>query len=88
MIMRTGGLLDTEIKILDANRRERALIVQTTCTGMEIQPSSGCTGCLNAPVHGDGPSHRAGHKIICLSLFIQGYIASPEATGEQVREMP
>ena len=86
--MRTGGLFDTEIKILAENRRETTLTAPTDCTGMEIQPSSGCTGYLNAQVQGDGHSQSDGHKIKCLSIFIQGYIAFPEATGDQVSQMP
>ena len=55
---------------------------------MEIQRSCGCAGGLKAPDKGDGPSQSDGNKIKCLSIFIQGYIAFPEATGDQVREMP
>ena len=87
MNMRTGGLLDTEIKFLDVNRSETALTAPTDCTGKELQHRSGCTGCLNAPVQGDGPSIRVGHKIKCFSIFIQGYIAFPEATEDQDIEM-
>ena len=72
MNMRNGGILDKEIKFLDVNRRETALRAPKDCTGMEIQPSSGSTGCLNAPVQEDGPSQRDGHKIKCLSIYIQG----------------
>ena len=75
MNMKTGGLLDTEIKFLDVNRSEKALTAPTDCTGMEIQSSSGCKGCLNAPVQGDEPSQRDGTKLKWLSIFIQGYIA-------------
>ena len=86
--MSTGGLFDIEIKSLDVNRSETVLTAPTDCIGMEILPSSGCTGCLNELVQGDGPSIRAGHKINCLSMFIQGYIAFRDATADKVREMP
>ena len=43
---------------------------------------------MNAQVKGDGPSQGDGKKTKCLSIFKQGYIASPEAIGDQVREMP
>ena len=33
MNMRTGGLLDPEIKFLDENRRETTLTALTECTG-------------------------------------------------------
>ena len=69
------------------DRSETALTAPTDCTGMEIQPSYGCTGCLNAAVQGNGPSQREGQKKKCISIFIQGYIVFPEATGDQVREM-
>ena len=42
MNMRTGGLLDTEIKLFDENRGETALTAPTAGPGMEIQRSSGC----------------------------------------------
>ena len=86
--MITARLLDTYIKFLDMNIGETALTAPTVLTGMEIQHSTGCTGCLITPVQGDGPSQRDGHKIKCVSIFIQGYIAFPEATGDRVRKMP
>ena len=87
MNMRIGGLLNTEIKFIEVNRRETALTAQTDWTGMALQPSSGCTRWLNAPVYGDGPSQRDGHKIKCIYIFIQGYIDFPEATRDQERVM-
>ena len=45
MNMLTGGLLAPEIKFLDVIRIETTLTAPTYCTGMEIQPCTGCTGC-------------------------------------------
>ena len=88
MNMRTGGIIDTEIKFLDVNRSETALTAPPDCTGMEIQPSSGCTRFFNAPVQVDIPSQIDSLKLKCLSIFIQAFTSCPEATGVHVREIP
>lgn len=67
-------MLGIELKFLDTTKTQTALTAPTDCSGGEYPPSSGCTGCLNAPAQGDGPTNREGNKIVCKSIFLQGQI--------------
>lgn len=86
-LMRTGGFLGVEKKFLDVYASAVAIPAPTDCSGGEMQPEGGCTGCLSAPAQGDGASNRDGRAIQMKSIFITGNIqfsataASATASG-------
>lgn len=82
MNYRTGGLLSIENKFLDTYSDGTAIPAPADCSGGEMQPAGGCTGCLSAPAQGDSPSQRDGKKIVITSLFLTGNIAYTVATDK------
>lgn len=82
------GLLAIERKFLDCVRTSTAVPASTDFTGLEIQPSSGCTDCLSAPSQGDGPTQRDGHKINILSIYVSGFINLSIFDAETSQALP
>lgn len=74
MNQRTGGLLGIEHKYFDCAKGLTIIASPTDSSGGEINPSTGCTGCLSAPAQGDGPQNREGNKIVIDSCLVQGTI--------------
>lgn len=72
--IRTGGLLSIEKKFLDCGLTPTTLGAPTDATGGEVQPDSGCTGCLTAPAQGDGPTNRDGKQIALMSIEVKGVL--------------
>lgn len=63
-------LLGVEKKFLDVYASDVAVPAPTDCSGGEIQPEGGCTGCLSAPAQGDGEQQRDGRKITIKNCFV------------------
>lgn len=80
--LRTGGLLGIETKFLDTSQTATALVSTANCSGGEIQPGAGCTGCLSAPAQGDGAQNREGKKIVIKSVLIKGVIDVNEQAAQ------
>lgn len=72
--MATQGLLGIERKFLDTARTAVSLVAPTNAAGGEVDPSTGCTGCLSAPAQGDGASNRDGKQIVAKYLEIRGAV--------------
>lgn len=85
--MRTGGLLGIEKKYLDTYKSGTTLTAPTDCSGGEMSPTGGCTGCLSAPGQGDSASNREGNKIVVLSALIQGMIHVPSQTNQSTADV-
>lgn len=74
--LRSGGFLGMENKFLDVSLNAGVAIpAPTDCTGGEMQPDQGCTGCLSSPAQGDGSQNREGKQIIINKIFISGCVA-------------
>jgi len=71
---RTGGLLGIEKKYLDTSYALANLTAPTDMSGMEINPTTGCTGCLSAPPTGNAFNTRDGAKIQVKSVLVKGVI--------------
>lgn len=80
--MRTGGLLGIERKFFNAAIPATGLVSPADCSGGEIQPDTGCTGCLSAPAQGDGPENRDGKQIALLSINFQGVVYLTGLSGQ------
>lgn len=72
--IRTGGFLGIEKKFLDVYASTVTIGAATDCSGGEMQPEGGCTGCLTAPAQGDGESNRDGRRIELKSIYVQGCV--------------
>lgn len=66
--------LTPELKYLDCGRTLTVLTAPIDCSGGEINPSSGCTGCISAPALGEAFNQRDGSKITMKSILVQGSI--------------
>lgn len=66
--------LGIENKYLDVYATATALTAPADCSGGEIQPTGGCTGCLSSPAQGDTSQNRDGKKIIISSCFVSGFL--------------
>lgn len=73
-LARTGGYLGIEKKFLDTASDNLTILAPTDCSSGEMQPTTGCTGCLNCPARGDGPSERDGQKITIRSVYVNGVV--------------
>ena len=62
-----------ELNYLDCAKTLSALTAPTDCSGGEMNPTTGCTGCLSAPSQGDAYNQRDGSKITIKSILIQGH---------------
>lgn len=80
--IRTGGLLGVETKFLDCALANGTPSSSAIGTGGEMNPSSGCTGCLSAPGQGDGAQQREGNKIALKSILVKGCASVPAVAGE------
>lgn len=83
---RTGGLLGIETKFLDVVATSTALVAPADASSGEIQPTSGCTGCLSAPAQGDSSSQREGKKIVIKSCLMQGTVAFGPQSGQSTAD--
>ena len=72
--MRTGGFLGLEEKFLDCAWNGVGIGTSTDGADGELQPSSGCTGCISCPSQGDGESQRDGRKFVLKSIWVSGII--------------
>lgn len=72
--MRTGGYLGIEKKFLDCAWNSVAINSSTDGSGIEMQPSSGCTDCISVPAQGDGESQRDGRKYTITDVWVSGNI--------------
>ena len=62
-----------ELKYLDTEA-EQALSAPTNAAGAEVQPTTGCTGCLSCPAQGNTAQSRIGSKFKVHSLLLKGAI--------------
>lgn len=69
-----GASFYTELKFLDCAWNGVAVNVSTDGSSGEIQPSSGCTGCISVPAQGDGESNRDGRKYCIKSVWLSGTV--------------
>jgi len=66
--VRTGGLIDKEVYFFDTSRS--SIQIPATTTSAELDPNTGCTGCISAPAVGDSSSNRRGKKIMISSALV------------------
>lgn len=86
MNIRSAGLLGIETKYFDVYASAVAIPAPTDCSGGEMQPEGGCTGCLSAPAQGDSSQNRDGRAIQFKSIFVSGRVqGSAIATQASVR---
>lgn len=78
---RTGGYLGLELKFLDCAWNSVAINVSTDGSSGEVQPSTGCTGCISCPAQGDGESQRDGRKFTVKSVWLSGIVESTPVAG-------
>lgn len=71
---RSGGYLGIELKFLDTAWTSVAIDQTTDGSGIELQPTAGCTGAISVPAQGDGESNRDGRKYTVKSIFFSGQI--------------
>lgn len=74
MNYRTAGYLGIERKFLDCAWNAVAVNQSTDGSGIELQPSTGCTNAISVPAQGDGESNRDGRKYTLKSAFISGHV--------------
>lgn len=72
--LRGASMLGLELKFLDCAWNGVALNTSTDGADGEIQPSSGCTGCISVPQQGDTGSQRDGRKFVIKSVWVSGVI--------------
>jgi len=81
---RVGGFLGLELKFLDTAWNGVAVSASTDGASGELQPSSGCTGCISCPGQGDGESQRDGRKFVIKSVYFSGVVATTHLQTETV----
>lgn len=86
-LLRTAGLFGIESKYLDVYGSLVAMGSPVDCSGGEIQPEGGCTGCLSAPAQGDSGQSRDGRKIKVTKCFVTGEIYAA-ALQDQADALP
>lgn len=64
-----------------------SFVAPSDAAGGEMDPTSGCTGCLSSPAVGTGEQQRVGRKILLKSLQIKGNI-SGASLGDQADVLP
>lgn len=74
--------LAAELKFLDTAVTGLTFANASNWTAGELQPSSGCTDCLNAPAQGDSSSERDGKQIAMKSIILHGQITVPTQTNQ------
>lgn len=80
--LRTGGFLGLELKFLDCAWNTVTINTSTDGSSGEVQPSSGCTGCISVPAQGDTESSRDGRKYTIKSVYLTGVINSTALTDQ------
>lgn len=82
MNRRTGGFLGLELKFLDCAWNGVTIQTSTDGSGLELQPSTGCTGCISTPAIGTGENQRDGRKWTIKSIWVSGNI-NPVVSTDQ-----
>lgn len=83
--MSAAGVLNglgLELKYLDCAWNAVTVNQSTDGASGEVQPSSGCTGCLSMPSQGDGETQRDGRKFTVKSIWVSGAIDSIALTDQ------
>lgn len=83
MNARIGGYLGIEKKFFDVYASSIAIPAPADCSGGEMNPEGGCTGCLSVPAQGDGEQNRDGKKIMCKSIFVTGLCRQTTVSTDQ-----
>lgn len=65
-----------ELKYLDTGFDGVSFVGSTSGASGELQPTSGCTGCISVPGQGDGESQRDGRKYCLKSAWFSGVIST------------
>lgn len=63
-----------ERKFLDCALQDITMQNSDDGSAGELQPTSGCVGCISVPTQADGPSSRDGRKYTLLSAFVSGVV--------------
>lgn len=79
---RTGGFLGIELKFLDVTWNGVTISTSTDGADGEMLPSAGCTGCISAPVQGDGEQERDGRKYTIKAVSFSGTISTSAAVNQ------
>lgn len=79
---RIGGFLGLELKFLDCAWNGVTIAASTDGSGLEMQPSAGCTNCISCPGQGDGESQRDGRKFVIKSFWVSGTIDTSPAQDQ------
>ncbi len=74
--------LGLELKFLDCLWDVVTVANSVDATGLEMQPSTGCTGCISCPAQGDGESQRDGRNFIMKSVWASGLIDTEAAANQ------
>ncbi len=78
---RTGGFSGIELKFLDCAWNQVTINgTSTSWGGNEMQPSTGCTGCVSCPAQGDGESERDGRRFVIKSVYVTGCVDNSAAS--------
>lgn len=73
-LRRTGGFMGLERKFLDTYWNDVSVGQSTDASGLELQPTGGCTSCISCPAQGDGASQRDGRKFVIDSFYLSGIV--------------
>ncbi len=85
---RIGGFLGIELKFLDCAWNSVTVASSVAGADGEMQPSSGCTDCISAPVQGDGEQQRDGRRYNLKSCHISGILqTTAEANQPDANEV-
>lgn len=72
--MRRPMSIYPELKFLDCAWNAVTINETADGSGIEMQPSAGCTNALSVPAQGDGESNRDGRKYTIKSIWLSGTI--------------
>lgn len=79
----SATLLAAESKFLDVAWNNVTIPAATAgATGLEIQPSTGCTNAISVPAQGDGESERDGRKYVITSVWCSGSVDTTPASDQ------
>ncbi len=76
--LRTGGFLGLERKFLDCVWNSVVINTSTDGSGLELQPTSGCTNAISIPGQGDGEQQRDGRKYTLKSAWFSGVVSTTQ----------
>lgn len=82
--MRTGGLMNLEMKHFDSGVSSTSLVAGVTSG--EMDPTS--LDCLNCPAQGDNNSERIGNKITIKKITVRGFLTRGGSTVAVGNPMP